>query len=361
MKKIFIVAPLSSGHVQKWLLPFANDYEFVFFTLHPQDLPGEFKNCKVFKFPKLTGTKLDFILSIPYLQFEIIRSKPSLIYASFLSSYGLITALSFSRCRKILSTWGTDVNGKPQQSRFFAFIIKMLINKFDWINAPANHTKNKLILLGAQSDKIDVFQYGIDFSSYKLKENNVTDVVRFISIRNWDALYNIKNIISAYSHFCQNQLVKTELNILGKGDSKQYDEILSLVSNLDFKLGKVNVVGFVNKDELVEHLFRNDVVVSVPSMDGTPLSLLESMYVGLIPIVSKIDANYEWVDPKFGFFADPSSIEELRESLSSAFNCVVNNQHHEMIKENRLKVKLSSDYYTNTNRLNDVFKDMINK
>ncbi|MGI2095255.1 glycosyltransferase [Shewanella oncorhynchi] len=365
MKKIFLVAPLSSGHLQKWLLPFANDYEFIFFTLHPHDLPDEFKNCKVFKFPRLTGTKFDFILSIPYLQFAIIKSKPSLIYASFLSSYGLITALAFSRCRKILSTWGTDVNGKPQQSYFFALIIKMLITKFEWINAPADHIKNKLIQLGAKDDKIEVFQYGIDFSSYKLKENNVKDVtddiVRFISIRNWDALYNIKNIISAYSHFCQKQLMKTELNILGKGNSKQHEEILSLVSRLNFKLGKVNVVGFVNKDELVEHLFRNDVVVSVPSMDGTPLSLLESMYVGLIPIVSKIDANNEWVNPKFGFFADPSSIENLSESLSSAFECVVNNQHHEMIKENRLKVKLSSDYHANTNRLNDVFKDMINK
>lgn len=360
MKKIFLVAPLSSGHLQKWLLPFSNDYEFVFFTLHPQELPKEFKNCKVFKFPRLTGTKLDFVLSIPYLQFAIMKSKPSLIYASFLSSYGLIAALSFSKCSKILSTWGTDVNGKPQESYLFSLIIKMLINRFDWINAPADHIKNKLVLLGAQTDKIDVFQYGIDFSMYKLKENNNVDTVKFLSIRNWDSLYNIKNIIMAYSRFCQNRLAKTELNILGKGNAKQRNEILSLISNLDFKFGKVNVVGFVNKSELVEHLFRNDIVVSVPSMDGTPLSLLESMYVGLIPVVSKIDANYEWVEQELGFFADPSSVESLSESFLSVFDCVVHNAHHEIIKRNRLKVKLSSDYYINTNRLNDVLKRMVN-
>ncbi|WP_233217861.1 hypothetical protein, partial [Photobacterium sp. GB-1] len=64
-KKIIVFAPLSSGHVQKWLKSFYHKYEFVFCTLHKHD-DFIFPDSKVYSFPRVTGTRFDFFISIIY-------------------------------------------------------------------------------------------------------------------------------------------------------------------------------------------------------------------------------------------------------------------------------------------------------
>lgn len=353
MKKILLVAPLSPGHLQKWIKPFLNEYEFIFFTLHDVDLPEEYARFTKYKMPSITGTRFDFILAWPYLQLVSIKHSPDVIYASFLSSYGLLVALLFSNSKKYLSAWGTDVNGMKNKKYFFKFIVRSLINKFDWVNAPAKHMKFKLVKLGLDQKKIDVFQYGVDTSflqekKIKLSSEREKGEIKFISIRNWAKLYNIESIIKGYSHFCNHSELPSQLTIVGKGTVLEERDILSLIDSLSFQNGEVNLIGFVDKYRLNSLLIENDVVISVPSMDGTPLSLLEAMYVGLLPIVSKIDANLEWIKNDCGVFTDDHNISFGFDRAKEMF---FSSEIGTILNANRQIVLEKADYETNTKKL----------
>ncbi|MFA0568293.1 glycosyltransferase family 4 protein [Vibrio gallaecicus] len=360
MKKILILAPLSSGHVQKWLQPIANEYEFIFFTLHDAKLPDSFSNCRVYRFPRVTGTRLDFILSIPYLQMLILKIEPDLLYASFLSSYGILGSLVYTKVKRLLSVWGTDVNGKASSNLLFKYVISKLISRYCWINAPAEHIKNKLVNLGAEINTIDVFQYGIDTTSYVIKDSyDVSKRIRFLSIRNWDELYNIDYVIYEYFTFCNKNGIESELNIIGRGEDDRFGQLQALINSLDFKLGKVNILGYLNKEELSKVYLNNDVIISVPSMDGTPLSVLESIYIGLIPIVSDIDANREWFDNKTAFFCSPNKVNSLSNALEKCADFMLDDLMLDVVENNRTKVLEKSDYFKNTRLLSNKIKSCL--
>jgi len=360
LKKILLLGPLTSGHLQKWISPCYKDFEFVFFTLHDSILPDNFSASKVYRFPRITNTRLDFLLAIPYLQYVVFKCQPNIIYSSFLSSYGLLGASIFTRVSRILATWGTDVNGKPQSSWVLKLLINRLIKNYCWINAPAEHIKDKLIKLGAKADLISVFQYGIDISQYPIKTEALNQglPVKFLSIRNWGKLYNIESILRGYSIFSNKYNVSSELTIIGKGTDSEERSLITLMESLDFNSSKVNFVGFVDRDSLNNLLLSNDVVISIPSMDGTPLSLLESMYVGLLPIVSNIDANIEWVHENCGVYTAYDDVYDVANSLFVATGLIKSNVISSIQEKNRNLVIKKADYSTNTKKLKRVFDNL---
>lgn len=353
MKKIAVFAPLSSGHVQKWLYEFKDDYEFIFCTLHDSNIKDIFGSSKKYVFPKITGSKIDFLLSILYFQVILLKEKPDLIYSSYLSSYGILTSLLRFKSPSVLSVWGSDVNGNIQNSNILKKIAKYALKRFDIINAPANHMVAKLVKLGADSSKIDVYQYGVNISNYT-KKNSIKkhDIVRFISIRNWDDIYNIGNIIESFSIFNARHYGKCSLTIIGRGSNQNKIEEMAKDNNIIIK-------GFLSQKELSHELSVHDICISIPDMDGTPLSLLESLYVGLIPIVSDIDANREWLNSDSAFFVDPKNILSIVNGFESSYQFFLNDNVIQIIKRNRDLVVELADYNKNTSRLKNTFEKLI--
>ena len=359
--KVLVIGPMSSGHIQKWVDPIINDYEFVFFTLHNSSTSTTYRGHKVKAFPKLTNTKLDFLFALPYLLYLMLRIKPNLIHAHFLSSYGLMVGLACPRnVPKILSTWGTDVNGKVQKSAMLKHLVKVVSNKFITVNAPAHHMKEKMVKLGFDEDAIEVFQYGIDLDSYPTKSiDEMKGGVSFLSIRNWDELYNIENLISGYQVYCRNTNTASKLVLLGRGPASQEKKILKLISSLDFGAGEVIVKGFVDSETLKSTIYQADVLISIPSMDGAPLSVLEAAYVGLIPVLSNIDANHEWFNAKNAVFVEPQNIESIANGIEQAVKIVQSDHADKVMCENREKIVHSASYQINTRRMKNLYEQLL--
>lgn len=363
-KRVLVIGPLSSGHIQKWVAPLTENFEFIFFTLHKSKKDKILQGLPVISFPRVTGTRLDFMLAIPFLIYVIFKYSPNLLHVHFLSSYGLMAGISgFKSIPKILSTWGTDVNGKAQKNRLLRFLIKKIASRYSVVNAPATHIKEKMITLGFEAEKIFVFQYGIHLSSYPKKDMTATEMqkVSFLSIRNWDDLYNIEILLTAYSIFSQNNKLKTELKIIGKGDIKAKEAIERLVGKLNFGISEVTIIGFVDTSYMKELIFASDFVVSIPSIDGTPLSVLESIYIGAIPIVSDIDANKEWFCEETAIFVDHTQVTSVENGFKRAVELKCNADLESMITINRNKVIEKACYITNTNRLKILYNSLLTK
>jgi glycosyltransferase involved in cell wall biosynthesis len=69
---------------------------------------------------------------------------------------------------------------------------------------------------------------------------------------------------------------------------------------------------------MLQQMSNADLFVSIPTRDGTPLSLLEAMVLGLFPIVSTIDANKELLNNGVSEFVNYKGSLSLSESLERA-------------------------------------------
>ncbi|PSV54775.1 hypothetical protein C9J45_04280 [Photobacterium sp. GB-1] len=293
-----------------------------------------------------------------YFQYIIYKEKPDLVYTSFLSSYGILTSFLKFKCKSILSVWGTDVNGKVQNNIILQVLAKKALKSFYKINSPAEHIRNKLILLGAEPEKIDIFQYGIEFEKYQKKDKfDIDGTVKIISIRNWDDLYNIENVILAFDLFTKENKFDCELILVGKGNQYKTSKIKKLLEKIDND--RIILKGFLPQKQLSYELNTSNIVISIPSMDGTPLSLLEALYVGLCPILSNIDANLEWVDKQHGFYVDPKQIASIKRAIEKSVSSMIDEENDNLLIANRHIVEAKASYKQNTNRLENLFIEAI--
>ncbi|GAA4876909.1 glycosyltransferase [Ferrimonas pelagia] len=313
MKKIKVVSlgPTSSQHIQKWIGPFEEEIDSTVITLHPGG--ARFTASEVISLRKYTGTKLDFLLNLFTVWRLLAKQKPDIVHFHFLSSYGLF-ALIPGRFSRILSAWGSDVNLSLKKNLIVKSVIKAALARFDCINSPALHIKDKLVSLGANRELIETFQYGVTIPTELVKSSpQMRHPIRFVSTRNWQDLYCIDKLVEGFCRFVENSKVDAVLYLYGGGGASDRERILTILSNYDASVtDKVVVKGYCEYNVLLKDLSTMDIFVSIPTRDGTPLSLLEAMGVGLYPIVSDIDANRECLDDQTATFIEgwePSQIE----------------------------------------------------
>lgn len=345
MKKVLIVGPKKSQHIQKWY-SISQDLDLYLFTIDPGGscfVP----RVKEYNF-RIINRKISLLLSIPLFIYTWWKVRPDVTNFHYLSSYGLLS-LFVPKKNLILSTWGSDVNNFSQvNSGLHVKLIKKALSRFSWINAPAMHMKNKLIKLGADSNLIDVYQYGIP--EFEKKVSRSDDVVKFVSNRNWGDVYRIDKVIDGFVYLLDNYEVNAVLYLYGGGEKigcrlkKLFGERPELVDYILLK-------GYTEHSVMISDMKLMDVFVSVPKTDGMPLSLLEAMEIGLYPVVSDIDANHEWIDSTTGLICnDVDNQESFGSALWDAYTTYKKSKKLNSWQElNREKVRTRGRLSTNVN------------
>ena len=356
MKKIMVIGPMSSGHIQRWITPLISKYNFEIVTLHNSiDIP---EGVKVRSLLKVFNNRLDFFVNIPYLLYLFLKIRPDLIHVHFLSSYGIMASFLPRSVKKILSIWGTDLNGKPTKNKIMRFLACTALSKYDIINVPANHMKDKLNrIFGFNTEEnIVVFQYGVELS--KLPQRTLiidNPIIKIASVRNWDELYHISDFISAFSRIENENL---RLFVYGKGSKQAESKVHALISNLNDS--RITIMGFVKRNEMLEQLAKMDIVVSIPDKDGAPLSLMESMYIGLYPLVSTIDANIEWLDNSTATFIDNYCQAAIVDAILTCSHKVRTLEENTYILKNRESIISNGDYEKNIKKMDDIYIKLLN-
>lgn len=106
---------------------------------------------------------------------------------------------------------------------------------------------------------------------------------KIISIRHLTELYRIDLIIKAYEKVLAHYPGAT-LDILGQGDKRE--ELEQYVQA--HQLTGVRFVGQVPNEQIYDYLRANDIMLSAPTIDNMPVSLLEAMNAGVLVISSNV-------------------------------------------------------------------------
>ncbi len=190
------------------------------------------------------------------------------------------------------------------------FCLKLILVTCDGVNLSQGLTE-----LGVPSEKIVLAPMGVEQRLLiKRKDHfeNKEDII-ILSTRSLEPVYDLKTLIEAVPLIIQKTNKKARFWITGQGSQEQ--ELRKLASRLKVERN-VEFKGYVNREDLEELFQKADLYVSTSLSDSTSVSLLEAMASGLLPVVTDIPGNREWIeDGKNGFLFPPGNYQALAEKI----------------------------------------------
>lgn len=284
--------------------------------------------------------------------------KPDVVFAPYLISNGLTAVLSW-RGPLVVSARGSDVFESLQQGGWRramnTLIISYICRRAQVVHAVSIKLAETLRRLGVAERKLYVFPTGVDCMRFKPADRHGRPAVpRIICTRKHEPVYDIPTIIQALIELKKTGL-KFTCTFVGGGHLRSQHERMAQTGGL---ADSVTFMDAVPHQDIPQLLQSADIYVSASLRDGTSSSLLEAMVMGLVPVVSRIEANLDWItEGSNGLMFAPGSVSELCESLTKAIQGSINRQH--LVSINVRLVHEKANMETNMQRLENLLKSAI--
>ena len=132
----------------------------------------------------------------------------------------------------------------------------------------------------------------------------------FICTRAHETLYNIPCILRAFKK-ALTELSEATLTLVG--DGSQHEALMAMSDEMGLK--NVTFTGQVDNSEIYHYLNEADILLSSPTIDNMPVSLLEAMNAGLLVISSNVGGVPYMVEDGETGYLFPSNDDNALASL----------------------------------------------
>lgn len=299
---------------------------------------------------------INFILAVPQLKKILKEIAPDILNAHFASAYGFTAALTGFK-PLVISCWGSDVLISPKKSFLHRLRVKHALSKADLLTSDGRNMADTIEKLGAIKKNIVISPMGVDHTlleKYKGKRP-FQETLTILSARKLEPLYDLETLILAASRVIKKLKEKAKFVIVGEGSQKQSLLGLSRKSGLD---EYVEFKGFLPREEFLNLFTQAHLYVSTSLSDSTSVALLEAMALGLIPVVTDIPGNREWImDGKNGFLFSPKDHKVLAEKIIFAITSF--DKLNRIKEENLTLIKKRALWQDNMKRIEDSFLELI--
>jgi glycosyltransferase involved in cell wall biosynthesis len=157
---------------------------------------------------------------------------------------------------------------------------------------------------------------------------------RLISIRAIEPNYNVDDIIKAFC-LIRRKHTSAELRIAGEGT--QTPAMIRLCDELHLR--NVRFIGKILNQHMQRELKKSNIMISVPSIDNQPLSILEAFASGIPVVATNVGGVRDMItDRRNGFLVDPHRPDQIARKVDwimthkARMNEVTRNAGHELRK-----------------------------
>lgn len=191
----------------------------------------------------------------------------------------------------IVTTRGSDMLidyqnfSKPALRHWLPYSIikrkmKNALQRATFITSTSTKQQEVLRAFIIESDKLKLIRTGVDYSYFQDKYDSLertTSTFSILSVRGMTALYNIDLIVDAFQLFLEKSSVKADLFLANYPSDPDY------LQQIQLKIKKLHLEEYVQilpqltQDAMIQQYKNSDLVISIPSSDGTPVSLIECM------------------------------------------------------------------------------------
>lgn len=191
----------------------------------------------------------------------------------------------------------------------------------------------------------------LDDKQYRLRE---TLQPNFICTRAHEELYNIPCILRAFQKTLT-ELPESTLTLVGYGS--QHAALIQMTKEMG--LTNVTFTGQVDNNEIYQLLNHADILLSAPTVDNMPVSLLEAMNAGLLVISSRVGGvPYMVKNGSSGLLFDSDDSDKLAELMlwsveNQTLAKAIIQQGHQLVR-NYCWENIKNKIYTTYNQHNSV-------
>lgn len=287
--KICYIANSASSHTEKWVEYFLSRGHEVHVISHSNiEIPGaqvHFINYSIKNFPFMSAK----------VHKKIAEINPDILHAHQANTCGLYAATA-KGYKYILSAWGSDILVGPDKSVLLKKIASLSIKGAAYVTSDSYYMSDKILELGGISDRVYTFPMGIEDDCIKEKRifNTEESKLNIISLRRLEKMFRIDLIIKG---FAKAVIERPNMFLDIAASGSEAENLQALAEDLKIT-DKLKFSGKYDPHQVGALLKENDVFISIPESDSTSVSLLESMYCGLFPVLCDLPANREWVKDK---------------------------------------------------------------
>jgi glycosyltransferase involved in cell wall biosynthesis len=307
--KILFLSDARSHHTRRWVDYFVDQGHQCFLVSLEKGIPTKAEEFLINY--KILPSFLKYPLSARRVKKILEKIKPDLINAHFVPNYGLIGALLGQR-PLVVSTWGSDILISPQKSFLHKFRAKYILKKADLITTDARILTQAILDLGIKKRKVIENPMGVDknlvfeHEERRLRSSYHQEKKDFVisSNRRLEPVYDVSTLLKAVPVVIREANKKVRFVIVGEGSLK--NKLIKFTKDLKSE-EYVEFKGELSRKDLIDCYENSDIYISTSLSDSTSVSLLEAMAFELIPIVTDIPGNREWIEDKKNGFLFPIS------------------------------------------------------
>ncbi|MDR1847916.1 MAG: glycosyltransferase family 4 protein [Bacteroidales bacterium] len=210
------------------------------------------------------------------------------------------------RIPSLVMAMGSDILLNQYKGLPYRMLIKYVLNKATYHNTGALHVANEMKRLATKEIEVVVANLGYESAISPQPKQNIV-----YSNRLHKPLYQIPLILKAFAKF-YNEHKDWRLVVAGSGNEeklKQLAQSLGIEQAVEFP-------GWLDREANNRFYAISRLWVSIPLSDCTPISLMEAMAGGCIPVVSDLPTMREWIeDGETGIIATDLNSNFLERAL----------------------------------------------
>jgi glycosyltransferase involved in cell wall biosynthesis len=322
MRICFIGDP-ASIHTQRWVRWFARDHDVAVIGTTRDDALGDLTVQTLPADAAVPGQRLT--RSVRAVRRTIGQLAPDIVHAHYINEAGWFGAAS-GRRPFVLSAWGSDLY-RAQESRLARRLNPWAARRADALTCDSHDQARVLRSWGVAADRIEVINWGVDREEFhpgvdggpfRAAHDIPAGAPVILSPRQWLANSNIEAVVAAHAAMAEEAfLVLKRMPRFERGDGAA---VAAAVAGSP-RAGLIRVVEEIAADELAGMYAAADLVVSLCTTDGTPVSLLEAMAVGRPVLALRNGSVAEWVSEPGGRLVDtlaPSAVAAELDALVRA-------------------------------------------
>jgi glycosyltransferase involved in cell wall biosynthesis len=317
MKLCFIADP-RPAHTQRWIRWFADAHEVTLIATIADEALAEFQICTL---PPASSLRLRLADSVRRVRSAVAKHRPDIVHAHFINEAGWFGALAGQR-PFVVTAWGSDIY-RVFESKLAGRLNPWAARSADCVTCDSLDQAALLHSWGVESRRISVVGWGVDRSEFNPDVEGTGVRARLdippeapvvLSPRQWFPNSNIESVIAAHSRLPPDTYLI--LKRIPRYESKRAVGIENAINASDAR-ERIRILGEIDADQLPALYAAADVLVSLCTSDGTPVSVLEAMALGR-PVVALDNGSLrEWIGEPGGRLVPSLDADVIADSLQA--------------------------------------------
>lgn len=300
--------------------------------------------------------KLHYRLAVPEIKSLIENFKPDVVDAHFASGYGHIAALALkqSSIPLVVQLWGSDILIVPQKSFLHKKKTITALKRADAVVADSKFLLSEAAKL--YPSKLGIVEaFGIEerYLEYFRADGELSRPVKVIVPRPHEKVYNNLFVLRSLGELLKAGTVTVTFPDFGT----LLEEFKREVRKLDCP--GVSFYSKLERDLFIKFLAGHDLYLSASISDSSPVSLIEAMAIGLIPVVSDLPGVKEWADEGSAYLFALDSPDALGDAVKKVILDRAN--HSQLRQKNCERVRQAGIFENNVQARINLMKQLIGK